>query len=151
MSLNTRKLVAIQTLADAWKLRVAALLTFSKVAFQGVSRKSALTETASRNFAALHAEVAASQAVVDKVMKRPLPSVFVADNVVPLNLRKILNSGLDVIATGPDRDYLPGTGDKVQALIHPSLFPYIEGVSTVLDPSILPRLSNDPLRRIFED
>ncbi|RUS31763.1 hypothetical protein BC938DRAFT_477123 [Jimgerdemannia flammicorona] len=73
--------------------------------------------------AILSAEVAASQAVVGEVMKYYLPLILVADNVVPANLRELLNTWLDVIATGPDKDYLPGTGDMVQALIHPSLFP----------------------------
>ncbi|RUS30086.1 hypothetical protein BC938DRAFT_479867 [Jimgerdemannia flammicorona] len=68
------------------------------------------------------AEVAAAQAVVSQVMKTPLPSVLVADNVVPVKLRQILNRGLEVVAAGPNKDYYPGTNEKVQTLIHPSLF-----------------------------
>ncbi|RUS35384.1 hypothetical protein BC938DRAFT_471089 [Jimgerdemannia flammicorona] len=74
MSLNNRK-----ALVDAWKFRIAALVTPLKDVFHGVPRKSAPTESASSAtsaLAALHAEVAASQDVVGKVMKRPLPSVL---------------------------------------------------------------------------
>ncbi|KAL3691663.1 hypothetical protein R1sor_005314 [Riccia sorocarpa] len=71
--------------------------------------------------------------------------VWVMDRIVPAQLRDLLETRLDAIANSSNKDFHPNTNDQVQALIHPSLFPYIEGVSPLLiDPSLLPDKSTIP-------
>ena len=44
-------------------------------------------------------------------------------------MRKKLEKHLDVIANKDDKDYHPGSHKKVIDLIHPSLYPYVKGIS----------------------
>ncbi|BBN14876.1 hypothetical protein MPTK1_6g15240 [Marchantia polymorpha subsp. ruderalis] len=91
----------------------------------------------------LREEVAAVQALLEEGgesagLKQPLDErgtgVWAVDGVVPRGLRELLESRLDAIAGRAKKDFHPGTNDQVQDLIHPSLFPYIEGVSQVACP-----------------
>eukprot|EP00906_Rhabdomonas_costata_P016150 RCo023177 len=69
---------------------------------------------------------------LDKLQKdssSSIDGIVVVDNVVPVGLRDALIQALDVLAEAPEKDFHPGSEGKVQNLIHPSLFPYIEGVS----------------------
>ncbi|KAG6552151.1 hypothetical protein Mapa_006253 [Marchantia paleacea] len=91
----------------------------------------------------LRNEVAAVQALLEEgegaVPVQPMDErgtgVWAVDKVVPPKLRELLESRLDAIASLPKKDFHPGTNDQVQDLIHPSLFPYIEGVSKVSCPA----------------
>jgi len=61
----------------------------------------------------------------------PREKTLFVDNLVPEILKKSLKQGLDAIASGPNKDFHPGTEGQVQDLIHPSLFPLVHGVSFV--------------------
>ncbi|KAF7364731.1 Heat shock 70 kDa protein 12B [Mycena venus] len=57
--------------------------------------------------------------------------VFISDNLVPPALHRELVAHLDALAqTGPP-DLHPGSGGKVQDLIHPSLYPFVLGESAL--------------------
>jgi predicted DNA-binding WGR domain protein len=73
------------------------------------------------------------QAVWDAAMRRPQPDgVAFGDNVVPQALQESLRLGFDkLLAEGPP-DFHPGSGTRVRDLVHPSLYPYVAGRSTVL-------------------
>ncbi|KAF7334430.1 Heat shock 70 kDa protein 12B [Mycena venus] len=61
--------------------------------------------------------------------------VFISDNLVPPVLHRELVVHLDALAqTGPP-DLHPGSGGKVQDLIHPSLYPFALGESALNDAS----------------
>ncbi|KAF9064498.1 hypothetical protein BDP27DRAFT_1333464 [Rhodocollybia butyracea] len=55
--------------------------------------------------------------------------VFVSDDLVPLALHQELIRQLDALAAKEPRDFHPGSFGKVQDLIHPSLYPYISGIT----------------------
>ena len=55
------------------------------------------------------------------------------DKVIPEELRLSLEKNLDALANKPNPDFHPGSDGQVQDLIHPSLFPYIKGVSSYRD------------------
>ncbi|KAF7428753.1 hypothetical protein PC9H_007985 [Pleurotus ostreatus] len=72
--------------------------------------------------------------------------VFVTDNIVPRSLHSELVHELDLIAQKEPRDIHPGSGGKVQDLIHPSLYPYMGGISPVNPGVTLPRLEQGEFR-----
>ncbi|KAL3691666.1 hypothetical protein R1sor_005317 [Riccia sorocarpa] len=85
-----------------------------------------------------HDKIQAGQGIVEPLEEKG-NSVWVVDRIVPPQLRNLLETKLDAIANSSNKDFHPNTNDQVQDLIHPSLFPYIEGVSPLLiDPSLLP-------------
>lgn len=107
--------------------------------------------TSTDHFQDLHAEVVAAQAAVAKTMVKPPIDInaWVTDGVVPERLRKLLEDGLDVIALAPNKDFMPETKESIQALINPSLFAYVDGISYVPDGSSLPKtlgISERPFR-----
>ncbi|RUS22284.1 hypothetical protein BC937DRAFT_89796 [Endogone sp. FLAS-F59071] len=67
---------------------------------------------------------------------------------MPAEHRDLLESRLDVIAGGPFKGYNLDADDKVQVLIHPSMYPYIEGISYIPDQSALPSPSPSPSPRV---
>lgn len=48
-------------------------------------------------------------------------------------LTKRLSSLIDELKTSTDADYHPGTQDVVRDIVHPALFPYVEGISITND------------------
>lgn len=52
-----------------------------------------------------------------------------SDDIIPPNVRSVIKQRLDHIASLPDKDWHPGSDQKVLDLIHPSLYCYVEGVS----------------------
>lgn len=57
--------------------------------------------------------------------------VVVADSFLPPQLAESLEGQLDALLTEKPLDIHPGSNSQVVDLIHPSLYPYIEGVSPV--------------------
>ncbi|KAJ3927801.1 MAG: hypothetical protein NXY57DRAFT_978187 [Lentinula lateritia] len=62
--------------------------------------------------------------------------IFISDDLVPESVHRELERELDALAAKEPKDYHPGSFGKVQDLIHPSLYPYIPGVTPVSSPSI---------------
>ncbi|KAH7869156.1 uncharacterized protein C8R40DRAFT_1131513 [Lentinula edodes] len=62
--------------------------------------------------------------------------IFVSDDLVPESVHRELERELDALAAKEPKDYHPGSFGKVQDLIHPSLYPYIPGVTPLSSPSI---------------
>ncbi|KAJ3710148.1 hypothetical protein C8R42DRAFT_691526 [Lentinula raphanica] len=58
--------------------------------------------------------------------------VFVSDGLVPDSVHQELVRELDALAANEPKDFHPHSFGKVQDLIHPSLYPYVAGVSSVL-------------------
>ena len=68
--------------------------------------------------------------------------IVIADDIVHPGLRESLRHHLDLLASEPGKqDFHPGSEGKVQNLIHPSLYPYIEEVS-VMRPGYHPRAAD---------
>eukprot|EP01127_Copromyxa_protea_P001565 TRINITY_DN1152_c1_g1_i7.p1 TRINITY_DN1152_c1_g1~~TRINITY_DN1152_c1_g1_i7.p1 ORF type:complete len:470 (-),score=101.75 TRINITY_DN1152_c1_g1_i7:242-1651(-) len=57
--------------------------------------------------------------------------IVYADGIVPDTLRESLEKNLDKIATLEEKDFHPGSEGMVQDLIHPSMYPYVRGVSMI--------------------
>ncbi|KAF4563236.1 hypothetical protein EYR36_003675 [Pleurotus pulmonarius] len=72
--------------------------------------------------------------------------VFVTDDLVPRSLHSELVHELDLVAKQEPKDIHPGSGGKVQDLIHPSLYPYMGGISPVNPGVTLPRLEQGEFR-----
>ncbi|KAG6542148.1 hypothetical protein Mapa_016450 [Marchantia paleacea] len=105
---------------------------------------------------AIKKEVVAIKRKIRKKMVEGLEEagngVWYVDNVVPKELKSLVASRLDAIADSSKKDFHPGSNDQVQDLIHPSMFPYVENVSPVNDPTILPQKSEVSFfRRQYED
>ncbi|KAF4598316.1 hypothetical protein EYR38_006713 [Pleurotus pulmonarius] len=66
--------------------------------------------------------------------------VFVTDDFVPKSLQSELCYELALIAQQEPQDIHPGSGGKVHNLIHPSLYPYVAGVTPVSPGVSLPPL-----------
>ncbi|KAE9388782.1 hypothetical protein BT96DRAFT_1025294 [Gymnopus androsaceus JB14] len=62
--------------------------------------------------------------------------VYVSDNLVPASVHQELVRELDALAAKQPRDYHPGSFGKVQNLIHPSLYPYVAGLTPTSSPDI---------------
>jgi hypothetical protein len=73
----------------------------------------------------------------------PIPNnnsgVGYIDGLVPDSLKRSLEKHLDFIASSEKKDFHPGAEGKVQDLIHPSLFPYVEGQSFSTNHSVKQR------------
>ncbi|KZT55198.1 hypothetical protein CALCODRAFT_518889 [Calocera cornea HHB12733] len=59
--------------------------------------------------------------------------IFTSDNLVPRELRDVLERELDRLGEGEVGDWHPGSGGKVLDLIHPSLYPYVQGTTRLLN------------------
>ncbi|KAJ7577465.1 hypothetical protein C8J56DRAFT_970875, partial [Mycena floridula] len=57
--------------------------------------------------------------------------VFASNGLVPKSLHKELGTELDHLAEMEPKDFHPGTHGKVQDLIHPSLYPFVGGITQV--------------------
>ncbi|KAL4268889.1 DUF4246 domain-containing protein [Pleurotus pulmonarius] len=68
--------------------------------------------------------------------------VFVTDDLVPKSLQSELAHELDLVARTEPKDIHPGSGGKVQDLIHPSLYPYVGDISPVNPGVRIPPLTN---------
>ncbi|KAE9388784.1 hypothetical protein BT96DRAFT_1003878 [Gymnopus androsaceus JB14] len=62
--------------------------------------------------------------------------VYVSDDLVPASVHQELVRELDALVAKEPRDYHPGSFGKVQDLIHPSLYPYVAGVTPTSSPDI---------------
>jgi hypothetical protein len=85
-------------------------------------------------------------------LRRPAPDgVAFADGLVDGTLVERLREDVRHLLDREPIDYHPGSGTKVRDLVHPSLFPYIEGRSVLLNPD-LPRETptHDRFGRLFE-
>ncbi|KAE9395196.1 hypothetical protein BT96DRAFT_159744 [Gymnopus androsaceus JB14] len=60
--------------------------------------------------------------------------VYISDDLVPASVHQELVRELDALAAKEPRDYHPGSFGKVQDLIHPSLYPYIAGITPTSSP-----------------
>jgi len=74
------------------------------------------------------------------VVPSPVDGVYQADGLIPQELRETLLKGVAVLENVDDakKDWHPGSNNQVLDLVHPSLFPYIKGVSRITDGSPLP-------------
>ncbi|KAJ3984363.1 hypothetical protein F5890DRAFT_49768 [Lentinula detonsa] len=63
--------------------------------------------------------------------------IFVSDDLVPASVHQELVRELDALAENEPKDFHPYSFGKVQDLIHPSLYPYIAGLTT-LPPDVKP-------------
>ena len=61
--------------------------------------------------------------------KYPRDDIIFKDDIIPEDLRKLLEQQLDQLAQQEPHDYHPGSDQKVLNLFHPSLYPYIRGLS----------------------
>ncbi|BBN13224.1 hypothetical protein MPTK1_6g01800 [Marchantia polymorpha subsp. ruderalis] len=87
-----------------------------------------------RESVALRRAVLSSRGRVSRAIKSSKgKAVAYADNVVPAELRRLLERELDVMAERPDADFQPGSQGRVQNLINPSMYPYIRGTSHLRD------------------
>ncbi|EJT99284.1 hypothetical protein DACRYDRAFT_23879 [Dacryopinax primogenitus] len=59
--------------------------------------------------------------------------VRTADDLVPPSLHRVLEGELNRLADVGVKDFHPGSDGKVQDLIHPSLYPYVRGITRILD------------------
>eukprot|EP01102_Stenamoeba_stenopodia_P010701 TRINITY_DN3252_c0_g1_i6.p1 TRINITY_DN3252_c0_g1~~TRINITY_DN3252_c0_g1_i6.p1 ORF type:complete len:522 (-),score=151.80 TRINITY_DN3252_c0_g1_i6:364-1842(-) len=55
--------------------------------------------------------------------------IFHADGLIPNRLQKRVERHLDKLAAAEEKDWHPGSEKMVLDLIHPSMYPYIKGVS----------------------
>jgi hypothetical protein len=58
--------------------------------------------------------------------------VVKSDAAVSASLKNSLKRAVEPLENGPEKDYHPGSDDKVLDLIHPSLFPLVYGRSRIL-------------------
>ena len=85
-------------------------------------------------------------------LRRSAPDgVAFADGLVDGALVERLRADVQQLLDHEPIDYHPGSGTKVRDLVHPSLFPYIEGRSVLQQPAPPPATpSHDRFGRIFE-
>lgn len=77
--------------------------------------------------------------------------VLFSDSCIPKNLLTSLRSRVQRLAENEPVDYHPGSGTRVRDLVHPSLYPYIEGRSSATAPlPVHPTPSHDRFGRPFE-
>eukprot|EP00029_Vermamoeba_vermiformis_P014744 TRINITY_DN9858_c0_g1_i1.p1 TRINITY_DN9858_c0_g1~~TRINITY_DN9858_c0_g1_i1.p1 ORF type:complete len:592 (-),score=160.43 TRINITY_DN9858_c0_g1_i1:66-1841(-) len=74
------------------------------------------------------------------VVPSPVDGVYQADDLIPNEICEALLNGVAVLENVDDskKDWHPNSNDQVLDLVHPSLFPYISGVSRVTDGKPLP-------------
>ena len=81
-------------------------------------------------------ESPAVTAIWEKHLRNPFPDgVAFADGLVDAELVARLRADVERLIEMEPVDYHPGSGTKVRDLVHPSLFPYIEGRSVLLHPA----------------
>ena len=81
-------------------------------------------------------ESPAVTATWEKHLRNPCPDgVAFADGLVDAALVERLRADVQRLIDMEPVDYHPGSGTKVRDLVHPSLFPYIEGRSVLLHPA----------------
>jgi hypothetical protein len=70
----------------------------------------------------------------------PVDGVYQADDLISKQVREDLLKGVAVLENVDisKKDWHPGSNEQVLDLVHPSLFPYIRGVSRVTDGKPLP-------------
>lgn len=90
----------------------------------------------------------------DKHLRRDDPDgVAFADDMVDPGLRDRLRADVRRLLAGP-ADYHPGSGTRVRDLVHPSLWPYVEGrtvlATPVADRTVDPEGGYDRFGRAFE-
>ena len=66
---------------------------------------------------------------------------------IPDDLRDSLRKNIDKLADETEIDYHPNSNDVVRNLVHPALFSYIEGVSTLQTPDLDPPKAKKEKRR----
>ena len=79
----------------------------------------------------------------DHLARTAPDGVAFADGAVDAALVAGLRAGVQALIDGEAVDYHPGSGTKVRDLVHPSLYPYIEGRSTCL-PGAAPSAAGRP-------
>jgi hypothetical protein len=65
------------------------------------------------------------------------PIELVLLGLIPEELQKSIETQLDAIANLPEKDFHPGSNNMVQDLIHPSLYPYIQGDQYIYTSAII--------------
>ena len=68
--------------------------------------------------------------------------ISIVDGAVPRNLHDKLMKEIDNLARTEEVDYHPNSNNIVRDLVHPSLFPYIKGVSVLNKPNHNSQLGN---------
>ena len=88
----------------------------------------------------------------EKHLRRSAPDgVAFADGLVDAALVERLRADVRQLLDREPVDYHPGSGTKVRDLVHPSLFPYIEGRSVLLNPDLQRETpTHDRFGRLFE-
>ncbi|RYE95113.1 MAG: DUF4246 family protein [Myxococcales bacterium] len=75
----------------------------------------------------------AARAIVEAHARRPTPDgVAFSDTSVPAELTARLRRGVQRLAEMEPVDHHPGSGTRVRDLVHPSLYPYVQGTSPVV-------------------
>lgn len=74
------------------------------------------------------------------VVPSPVDGVYQADDLIPKQVREDLLKGVSVLENvdNSKKDWHPGSNEQVLDLVHPSLFPFVRGVSRVTDGKRLP-------------
>ena len=81
------------------------------------------------------AESPAIREELAKVHEKAVPDgVAFSDSCVPAALRTRLRKRVSQLAAQEPVDHHPGSGTRVRDLVHPSLYPYVEGVSRPIAP-----------------
>jgi hypothetical protein len=98
------------------------------------------------------AESPTMTATWEKHLRRSAPDgVAFADGLVDGALVERLRADVRQLLDREPVDYHPGSGTKVRDLVHPSLFPYIEGRSVLLNPDLQRETpTHDRFGRLFE-
>ena len=98
------------------------------------------------------AESPTMTATWEKHLRRSAPDgVAFADGLVDAALVERLRADVRQLLDREPVDYHPGSGTKVRDLVHPSLFPYIEGRSVLLNPDLQrEKPTHDRFGRLFE-
>ncbi|KAH8816634.1 hypothetical protein F5884DRAFT_665993 [Xylogone sp. PMI_703] len=63
--------------------------------------------------------------------------VVKSDNIVPEEVKEALKRAVRPLEDTPERDYHPGSDEKVLDLVHPSLFPVIYGQTKILKDELI--------------
>uniref|UniRef100_A0A914DFU3 Uncharacterized protein n=1 Tax=Acrobeloides nanus TaxID=290746 RepID=A0A914DFU3_9BILA len=66
------------------------------------------------------------------ILMSPVDGVFQADGIVPQDVLGDLLESVTALENRPFKDWHPGSNEQVLDLVHPSLYPYVYGVSRQL-------------------
>ncbi len=90
----------------------------------------------------------------DRHLGKPKPDgVAFADNLVPADLVKRLQADVQLLCDKLPVDYHPGSGTKVRDIVHPSLYPFVEGRSVLslpMERTVTTSPEYDRFGRIYE-